>query len=214
MGYLFSSAEIIGIISASISGSIIAIKSSLDLFGIIFCAVLTALGGGVIRDILISSLPPRAFYNHIYLLTSALTSVAVYIIYRILAKKKAIKNENIHKFFLLFDAIGIASFTVSGVNIGLTSGHAENAFLCVFLGMTTAVGGGIMRDMMTARVPMVLHEEIYATASIAGGMIYYACYHFGLGDALSMYLSMLMIVLIRMLSIKYHWSLPRSDGKM
>lgn len=214
MGYLFSSAEMIGIISASISGSIIAIKSSLDLFGIIFCAVLTALGGGVIRDILISALPPRSFYNYIFLLTSALTSVTVYVIYRILSKKRGIKNENIHKLFLLFDAIGIASFTVSGVNIGLTSGHAENGFLCVFLGMTTAVGGGIMRDMMTARVPMVLHEDIYATASIAGGIIYYACYRFGLNDALSMYLSMIIIVLIRMLSIKYHWSLPRSDGKL
>ncbi len=210
--WFFSAAEIIGVAAASISGSIIAIKSSLDLFGIIFCAVLTSLGGGAVRDILINELPPRSFYNYIFLLVAFVSSLSVYIVYRIVSKRRDPKNEHLHKLFLFFDAVGLASFTVSGVQIGMNSGHAENGFLCVFLGMTTAVGGGIMRDLMTARVPMVMHEDIYATASIIGGIICYTCLRFGVNGALSVSLSMFIIVLIRLLAVKFHWSLPKSYG--
>lgn len=209
--YFFASTEIIGIISASISGCIIARKCKFDLFGIMLCAILSSLGGGIIRDILIGSLPPRSFYNYIYPLASVITSITVFAIFRILKSKIPLRQDLMRMLFLIFDAIGLASFSISGVQIGLESGYSNNGYLCIILGMTTAVGGGIIRDVITAHVPLVLREEIYATASILGSAIYYFAIKLGVNQALSLYVSMFLIILIRLLSIRYKWHLPKGD---
>lgn len=209
--YLFLSAEIIGIIAASVSGCIIAAKCRFDLFGVILCAFFTSLGGGILRDILIGDLPPRAFTNYIFPLTSLLTSLAVFIIFKLFKNKLPQKQNLMRALFLIFDAFGLASFSMTGVQIGIASGHEKNAFLCIILGMTTAVGGGIIRDVITAHIPLVLREQIYATASILGSAVYYFAVTLGADSVISMYVSMAVIVIVRLLSIRYKWHLPTTD---
>ena len=208
---IFSVTEIIGVVAASISGSMIAVVSSFDLFGVIFCGILTALGGGVIRDILIGCLPPRSFHNAAFLVSSLVTSVIVFVILKILHSKKPPRQELLHKVFVFFDAIGLASFSIGGVQIGMASEYSGNAFLCVFLGMTTAIGGGILRDLMTARRPLVLCKEIYATASLIGCIAYYFSVYLGLPVTAATPLCMILIVLIRLLAFKFRWNMREDD---
>lgn len=206
--YLFSVSEYIGIISCSISGSIIAHKFNFDMFGVMLCGILNALGGGILRDILIGSLPPRSFYNYTFLLISVLTSLTVFFIFRIIKNRFTIKQNLLRMIFMIVDAIGLASFSMSGVQIAIGAGYSDNIFLCVFLGMTTAIGGGILRDIITAQIPIVFREQIYATASIFGSFIYCLAVTTGADTAASMFLSMLIIIAIRLLSVRYKWHLP------
>ncbi|MGN1048455.1 MAG: trimeric intracellular cation channel family protein [Eubacteriales bacterium] len=213
ISYFFSVTEIIGIVAAAISGSMLAVTCSFDLFGVLFCGILTSLGGGIIRDILIGHLPPRSFHNAIFLSAALVTSLAVYLIFRIIHRRFTPGKDKLHRLFLLSDALGLASFSIGGVQIGLASDYSGNAFLCIFLGMTTAIGGGILRDIITARRPLVLRKEIYATASLIGCGIYYLMARTRIDNFIAVPLCMFIIVLIRIVSIKYHWNEPEKVKK-
>lgn len=210
--HLFSVTEIIGIVFAAISGSMIAIASSFDLFGVIFCGILTSLGGGILRDILIGHLPPRSFHNAVFLISATVTSIIVYIVFRIFHSKFLLKKELLHNTFVFFDAIGLASFSIGGVQIGMSSDYSKNAFLCVFLGITTAIGGGILRDLITSRRPLVLCKEIYATASLIGCIVYYFSVLLGLEVFAATPLCMILIVFIRIVALKFHWNMRADDN--
>ena len=108
----------------------------------------------------------------------------------------------------IFDALGLGVFTVIGVRAGVAAGYGENAFLCVFLGLLTGVGGGVLRDMMSREIPMVLCRRIYALASIFGGAVYFLLQHL-IPESAAALLGILLIFLTRMLATRYRWSLPR-----
>ena len=199
----------IGIAAAAVSGAMIAIERRLDLFGILFLGVITALGGGVTRDLLLGSTPPRFFTSYPSVLIAVLAATAVFLIAKLWnGWRNPAVFERINRIHNLFDAVGLAAFTVTGTQLAMAAGHENNAFMCVFMGMTTAVGGGILRDMMTQRVPYVLCKRIYAVASIVGGLMYWTLCHFGLVPALAQLIAMLLIVLIRAFATIFRWNLP------
>ncbi|GAX86752.1 conserved hypothetical protein [Lebetimonas natsushimae] len=162
-------ADIIGIIAFSISGFIIGVKNKLDLLGIILSAFFTALGGGIIRDLL-TRREIFAFNNS--LAGSIVLGVVITGIY-LKIHQKNIENKTI---FVLSDAIGLSSFSISGALAALEAGF--NIFGVVFLSLITAVGGGMIRDILINEVPFILKEKFYGTVSILIGFILYF-FHFG-----------------------------------
>lgn len=113
----------------------------------------------------------------------------------------------VRRMYLGADTLGLASFTVTGAGIGVYS-YPEMPVLAVILGLLTAVGGGVIRDVLAQRVPSVLREEVYALPAIIGGIVYYAFYHAGQWQMAS-YSAFIIVVVIRTLALRYNWSLPR-----
>ena len=200
----------IGVAAAAVSGAMIAIERKLDLFGVFFLGMITALGGGILRDVLLGEVPPRFFTNYIAIIIVVLMVSSVFIVARFWngwrnPRIKA-KIDQIHN---LFDAIGLSAFTVTGVQVAMNAGFADNAFLCVCMGMTTGIGGGVLRDMMSRHTPYVLQKRIYAVASILGALLYWTLFFFGLPLAVTQIVAMLAIIVIRVCATIFRWNLPR-----
>ena len=200
--------EIIGTIAFAASGAMIAIRKELDLFGIIMLGTITAVGGGILRDIIIGRIPPNTFVNPVYIATAALTSVLLFIIfYKAPSLLDSKHIGTFEKILNIFDAIGLGAFTVIGIDAGIDKGYGEYLFLLIFLGVTTGIGGSIMRDIMAGEIPYVLKKQIYACASIAGACLYVIFLQFS-QSYLSMLISALLVVVVRMLASKFDWNLP------
>ena len=189
----------------------IGIQRRLDLFGVIVISVITSFGGGTIRDIVLGHFPPRMFYSFELLALSVLVAVIVFIISAININKGKIekRNETFELVKNVIDAVGLAAFSISGVQIALSSKYADNAFLCILMGMLTGVGGGILRDMMTRSIPYVLRKHVYALASLTGSLLFYLLIRLGANDTASTLVAIVFIVTIRILAAKYKWSLPK-----
>ena len=199
--------EIIGTIAFSISGAVLAIERNLDLFGVVFLGAVTAIGGGIIRDLLLGQIPPQAFLNYIYLLFAVLTALVVFVIAHWRARRgKSISFIN-DTVLNIFDAAGLGIFSVIGVQNTMNAGFGDNAFFCVFLGLTTGVGGGMLRDVLSRSTPAVLRKHIYALASLAGALCYYLLQIYA--PAVSILVSTLLVVVLRVLASHYRWTLPR-----
>ena len=207
----------IGVAAAAVSGAMIAIERKLDLFGVFLLGMITALGGGILRDVLLGEVPPRFFTNYVAILIVTMMVSAVFIIAKVWnGWRNAAVKARIDQVHNLFDAIGLAAFTVTGVQVAIAAGHAENPFLCVCMGMTTGIGGGVLRDMMSRHTPYVLRKRIYAVASIVGALVYWLMCHFGVLLGVAQITAMLLIVLIRVCATVFHWNLPRialGDGQ-
>lgn len=203
--------EIIGTCAFAISGAVIGITKRFDIFGVIFSAVITALGGGTIRDILLGNLPPAMFKNYIYLIFAVGTAVLTFIIASILKNKFSENIVIIDKINNIFDAAGLGVFTVVGMNVASSAGFENNFFFVVFLGMTTGCGGGILRDVIISEVPFVLTKRIYAVASIMGGIVYYLMHiTFSAGEIVSVVSGILVIFALRLLASVFKWDLPKA----
>lgn len=201
--------EIVGTIAFAVSGAFVAVKAKLDIFGVLFIGCVTAVGGGMTRDILIGSTPPAIFSNLYVLLVAAATSLAVFIVAYIYRKRFDEVVEKIEHVNNVFDALGLAAFSVMGTELAFVKGLSDNAFLSVMLGMLTGVGGGIFRDILTDTTPYIFKKHVYALASIGGAALYYALRLLLDGTLLPSVVAMLFILLVRMLATKYRWSLPK-----
>ena len=201
-------AELIGTASFAISGSLIAIERELDAFGVLFLAVITALGGGIIRDILLGSLPPIFFTSYEFLAVAAISALIVFIVCYVRhgAKKNSPAAAVV---FNIFDAIGLGVFAVTGTQAAMSAGFSDNAFMCVFMGMTTATGGGALRDIMSRATPFILRKQVYATAAIVGSLLYYLLEFYGVHTAISASIAVISVVTIRILAAALRWTLPR-----
>jgi len=201
-------AELIGTASFAISGSLIAIERELDAFGVLFLAVITALGGGILRDVLLGSLPPVFFTSYEFLVIAAISALIVFIICYIRHGTK--KTDPVTDMIMnIFDAVGLGVFAVVGTQAAIAAGYETNAFMCIFMGMTTGIGGGILRDMMSRATPAILRKQIYATAAIIGSAIYYLLERFAVHTAISVSVSVGVVILIRILAATLRWTLPR-----
>lgn len=201
--------ELIGIIAFAISGAIVGIKKRFDIFGVIVLGVITAVGGGALRDIILGILPPAMFKNSIYVLVAFLTSVIAFFAGAV-ATVKFKKNKQFFKDMVnFFDAIGLGVFAVTGTNTAIVNGFSDNAFLAIFVGVITGIGGGMLRDILAGKVPFVLYKDIYASAAIVGAIIYYYMYTFKFNPILAVTSAILITILIRLLATFYHLSLPR-----
>ena len=200
--------EIIGTVAFAVSGAFVAIKANLDIFGVIFIGCVTAVGGGIMRDVLIGA-QPLVFSNLYILLVAALASTVVFIIAYVYRDKFDVTREKIERINHYFDAVGLAAFSVMGTEIAFVNGLSDNAVLSVTLGMLTGVGGGVFRDILTDTTPYIFKKHVYALASRGGAALYYALRFIAKNTWLPALIGMLFVLTVRMLARKYRWSLPK-----
>lgn len=203
--------ELIGVAAAAICGAMTAIDKRADAFGVIFLAVITALGGGVLRDTLLGHLPPRMFTSYEYIALSAFCALLVFLDAYMRRDKYKAHKEKLDAVINIFDAVGLAAFTIVGMNIAIDECGMENPLLVTVLGMTTGVGGGMFRDVLTNAMPMVLRKRVYALASLAGALLYYFLLYFGVENMLSGIIAMLFIIVLRILATVFKWNLPHAE---
>lgn len=201
--------EIIGTIAFAISGALISINYGFDLFGVIIVGCITAVGGGVLRDVLIGKFPATIFLNTGMLIVAVLTSLIVFIVAYVNSKKFIKFRDKLERINNIFDAIGLAAFSVTGAEIGFVAGYFPSPVMIIVLGMLTGVGGGIFRDMLVNIRPYVFKKHIYALASLAGCVVYYLLRRYYMSVVLASVWAMAVIITIRMLATKYCWSLPK-----
>jgi uncharacterized membrane protein YeiH len=190
----------------------------MDLFGVCVLGVVTAVGGGMIRDVILGIMPPNVFKHPSYAIVATVTSCIAFLI--IYIKREHIKKQIMEgsfgilydKIMLVMDSIGLGIFTVVGVNTGIQQGYIKNTFLLVFVGTITGVGGGLLRDMMAGVPPYIFVKHIYACASIVGSIVCVYMYRY-FGPVSSMLVSCGVILVIRYLAAHYRWNLPRIKFK-
>ena len=202
--------EIIGTVAFAVSGAFAAIKAKLDVFGVVFIGCITAVGGGMTRDLLIGRTPPAIFSNLYILLIAALSAGAVFVIAYMLHRKFVHAYEKTEPIQNIFDAFGLAAFSVMGTEIAFLYGQWENAVLAVVLGVLTGVGGGVLRDVLTSTTPYIFKKHVYALASIAGAVVYYVMRLFIVETLVPSIVAMALVVVLRLLAAKYRWSLPKA----
>lgn len=200
--------EVIGTIAFAVTGAFLSVKRHLDIFGVVFIGCITAVGGGITRDIIIGRFPPAIFSNTKILLVAAVTSVIVFLISYLHADKFEQIREKTEKINNVFDAIGLSAFAVTGTEAVCHGEFGGYFVLAVLMGMLTGVGGGIFRDILVTETPYVLKKHVYALAALIGSTVYYVL-RSHLGITLSSIIAMLLIFSIRMLATKYHWKLPK-----
>lgn len=201
--------EILGTIAFAASGAVVAIEKKMDVFGIIVMGVITACGGGIIRDVLLNITPPTVFLKPIYVIVASVTSLIFFLAAKLHGKSRSEKYTHLYDNTLaVMDALGLAIFTVIGVHTGIRAGYISNGFLLVFYGTITGVGGGLMRDVFAGNEPYIFKKHIYACASILGAIACVYSYRY-LGETASIFISLAVTLIIRFLAMHYKWNLPR-----
>ncbi|MBQ6698237.1 MAG: trimeric intracellular cation channel family protein [Oscillospiraceae bacterium] len=201
--------EIIGTVAFAVSGSLVAIGAGLDIFGVIFVGCITAVGGGIARDILLGINPPAIFTDFPIFLIAMITGIVVFIIAYMNRKKFSVFKMKIEYINNFFDAIGLAAFTVIGSEVGYVNEFSHSCFIITVIGMITGIGGGIFRDILTDATPYVLKKHIYALASILGSLLYFVLRKYFNDISLASVSAMLLVIAIRLLATKQRWSLPK-----
>lgn len=191
--------DYLGTFAFAVSGALKAARRQMDVFGLIVLAVVTAIGGGTIRDVMLG-LRPFWFRDSTYILLSLAAALIVFSLYRLVARGETL--------LLWFDAVGLGAFTV----IGATKAMGAGLGLCgtIVLATLTGVGGGIIRDLLAADVPVVLRKEVYASACIIGAALYWYLSQWHLPHTLTMPATMLVVIAIRLVSLRYHMGLPKA----
>ena len=206
MDELIYALEIIGAAAFAVSGAMAALEHEADIFGVIFLAVVTALGGGVIRDLLLGVTPPKMFVSYVYLAVAAVAALVVFADAYIRREKYRKHRDKLDSINNMFDAVGLAVFTVSGMNTAMQ--QSDNVLLILVLGMSTGVGGGMLRDMMINKMPKVLRKRVYAVASLLGGGVYYGLFALGVHETIAAVSGLVVIIALRVLATVYKWNLP------
>ena len=202
--------EIIGTIAFSVTGVITALEKKLDVFGAVVLGLCTAVGGGMMRDIILGYLPPVAFRNSVYSITAIGVAIVVYVIAWLAGRKIKTHFEVYSQVINLFDSIGLAVFTIGGINNAHACGFTDNAYLCIFVGVLTGVGGGVLRDIMAGKIPGILVKRVYAIAAITGALVYQMITeHTLLGKPQAIAIGTGVILIIRILATVFRWNLPR-----
>lgn len=208
---VFTVVEMIGTVAFAMSGAMTGLKYRLDIFGILLLSITAALGGGVIRDLLIGRIPPMMFQDYKYLVAAAGTAVLLFLLARLANRFYHANEQRIEVWTNIFDALGLGAFTVTGVQAGINAGFADNGFLLVFLALLTGIGGGVLRDLFVQRMPLIFQKRVYALADILGACLYLFLYRRGVGQILTPTLTIASVFIIRMLATRYHWNLPRAE---
>jgi uncharacterized membrane protein YeiH len=196
--------DILGTIAFAASGVYAAMQKRLDVFGVLIIAFVTAVGGGTVRDIMIGDTPVSWIRNINYSII-ILSTVVVVIIF------KSSIFKNFKKTLLVFDSIGLGFFTILGIQKGLLYGL--NPAICIALGIVTGCFGGVIRDISLNTIPLIFEKEIYATACIVGGIVYFVLIRTTLNLAIIEGISIIIVLMIRLLAVRFDWRLPNIYGK-
>ena len=197
---LWTILEITGTIAFAAAGSLVGIKKRLDIFGVAMLAVTTAVGGGIIRDTLLGNAPPLAFRNPSFILISLAVAVIIPFFIIPVSRRKMLLT--------VCDAVGLGAFTVTGAGLALVQ---DNPLLVIVLGVTTGIGGGVMRDVLIREIPLVFQKEIYAVASAIGALSFYGL-QMVMPDGQALYPAFFITVAIRLVSVRYNINLPQVRG--
>lgn len=196
---VFSFLDMIGTLGFALSGAMAAKERELDLFGVAIIAFLTACGGGIIRDICLGQVPPVGITNGSYFGLTMFATFIVIFFHNLISK---IKYP-----VLMFDAAGLSMFAVAGTQKSLFLGN--NYLTAIMLGVLTAIGGGIIRDTLLSRIPVVLRKEVYGSAALIAAIIVSLFHYFELNNTIGAWIAIIVCFLIRYFSIKNKWNLPR-----
>jgi len=196
--------NLIGTFAFGLSGGILAVKKRMDLFGVLVLSVSTGLGGGIVRDLILGHTPPATLTDWRYLGMAGLGGVLVFVWYNRIA--------NHGTFITTFDAVGLSIFTVTGTVIALNAGLSPAP--AALLGILTGVGGGVVRDVLAAEIPLIFRSEVYAVASMLGAVIIIIASQTGFSGIPSEILAALATFILRMVSVQRGWKIPVARPKI
>ncbi|HEX2771713.1 MAG TPA: trimeric intracellular cation channel family protein [Micromonosporaceae bacterium] len=191
-------ADLTGVAVFAASGASAAVVKRLDLFGVVFVGFVAALGGGIVRDLVIDVVPPLAFADWRYVFAAAATSIAVFYLHPQLAR--------LRRTVLVLDAAGLGLFTVTGTVKALAAGMPPLG--ACLIGMLTGIGGGVGRDLLTGEIPVVLRREIYAVAALAGAIAVVAAERTGFSGPLPLVAAAVLVTGVRLIALRRRWSAP------
>lgn len=198
--------DLMGTFVFALSGAGAAIREKLDLFGVLVVSFAAASAGGITRDLLIGATPPAAISDWRYLAVAVAAGLAMFLWYPIAERSKNLRNH-----VLIFDAAGLGLFAVVGTQKAL--GFHLHPVMAALLGMLTGIGGGVLRDVLIARIPWVLRSELYAVAALAGALVVVAGHLINLPPALTVIVGAVVCFSIRLIAVRRGWNLPVSPPR-
>lgn len=193
-------ADLFGIFVFAVSGALMAGRKSMDIFGVLVIAIITALGGGTLRDLILDRHPVAWIRDDHYILVASLGAFATVAWVRL---TRPLPEAGL----LVADAVGLAVFTVSGAGIAL--GMGTPASTAAIMGVMTGVAGGVLRDVLCNEIPLIFQKEIYATACLAGALVFIVLERSAVGQEWDAALAMTVVLLVRLAAIRWRLSLPR-----
>ncbi|MDI1255161.1 MAG: trimeric intracellular cation channel family protein [Flavobacterium sp.] len=195
---MFHLLDIIGTMAFAMSGALTAMNKKLDPFGVFIIAFVTAVGGGTLRDIMIGNTPVGWMLdlNYVYIIVIGFFLAVVF-------RKKF---DRLRTSLFLFDTIGLGVFTLIGLEKGI--GVGLDPLICIALGTMTACFGGVIRDILCNEIPVIFRREIYATICIAGGVLFFLLKKMSLDKDLVYLITSLVIIILRLMAVKFKWYLP------
>lgn len=199
--------DIIGTIAFAISGALVAIEKKMDLLGVIILGIVTAVGGGIIRDITLGITPPLTFCNPRSIVLATMTAVITFIAVWMYTKHYVGTSKYLNAILFMSDTVGLGVFTVMGVQTAIEKISTPSFILLIFVGVITGVGGGVVRDLLAGNIPYIFKKHIYACACIGGAIVCMLLWG-PLGKGKAMFFGSIVVVLIRILASHYKWNLP------
>ena len=191
--------DLVGTAAFAASGAWVGMRKQMDLFGVLVLGVVTAVGGGTLRDLLLGDIPPFSLKDETYICIAITGSLIVFI--------NRVRFEVFEKPLLYFDAIGLGTFVVIGTTKAL---DFQLGFLgAVLMGVMTGTAGGVIRDLLANQVPLILRREIYASACVAGSVLLVVLLQIGAGRPIAALFAASTVIIVRLLAIHYNWALPK-----
>lgn len=194
--------DLLGTVAFAASGALAGVRRGMDILGVVILGIVTATGGGVMRDVLLNDTPPFCFQNELYLYLAVAVSIVVFLTPR--------SFERMNRAMLLLDALGLGTFLVIGTSKAL---NFHLGFMgAVIMGVMTATCGGLVRDLLSNQIPLILQREIYASACVVGGALFYFLHQTELPSSVNLAVSALAVIAIRVAAIMKGWQLPRGKA--
>lgn len=197
--------NLMGTVAFAASGAMTGLKKNMDIFGVCILGLTTAVGGGVIRDLILGITPPATFRNPVYAMLALAVSI---IIFSRRVRRQLLHNPDWYNLVMLvMDSVGLGAFTTVSIQIAYENTPRPTMFLLVFVGVVTGVGGGVLRDLLAGDTPKIFVKHVYASASLAGALLCAGLWPYA-GSFIAMLSGITLIVLIRFLSAHFRWNLP------
>ncbi|WP_425756317.1 trimeric intracellular cation channel family protein [Ihubacter sp. rT4E-8] len=207
--YIIFVLEMIGTVAFSVSGAMTGIRKGMDILGISILGLTTAVGGGVIRDLVLGITPPKTFQNPVYAMVAIATALIVCTPW---VQNLFSKRQNYYDLIMLWmDSVGLGIFTVVGIETAYSVSTDFSLFLMVFVGAVTGVGGGVLRDVMAQDPPYIFVKHFYASASLIGAVVCALLWE-TLGQSVSIIAGVAVVLVLRLLAAKFRWSLPKPSS--
>lgn len=199
--------QLLGTVAFAVSGAMTALHKQMDMLGVTVLGLITAVGGGMVRDVLLGQTPPAIFSDPVTVLTAVAASILVF---SPAVRRRLLKTRCIYDLTLrLADSLGLGIFTVIGAQTACGVLEQSNWFAIAFLGTMTGVGGGVLRDVLAGDLPYIFRKHIYALASLFGALVWVALHRWW-NDTAALLIGVAVIVAVRLLAAHYRWSLPKA----